>query len=722
MYKFNMRELFFIAWLTTYISQALAYEVYPFTFYGFPLETFYACQYLMYNTATFCDNEYLCFYSDPNALATLSGCLSYDGRNTSSILSPMLSAIKENYDVTITVEQMAEAYINYTLYAKYPSEIDGFNSSITVNVPIKLNESLIQLYEESFKILESGSDNAVYFFSGVLGYWLLIMIIAAIANWSVVIFPGIINYFVGPISNALQKHILLPAFLYKKKLQEKKVMWIFSGLIPSRFESLVIFGFVGLIIGNIAQGVYYNDGNPVYPIKSQAITSYIGNNTGIVATSLLPLLILFAGRNNFLQWVTRWNFATFITYHRWIARVEVALAFIHGVAESIRYVTYNDYPLILTETYVIWGTIALVAGCVILFQGMLYFRRKLYEVFLLIHIILAVLYVVGMWYHVLTLGYGVFAYPSFAVWMFDRLVRIGRLLIFGFPKAEVKLIADEVVKVSIPKPKYWKEIPGGHAFIHFLRPSCFWQSHPFTFVGTENDDKIIMYCKVKGGVTHGLYKYLSVFPEKKTYIRVGLEGPYGSPTLAKGYNTAVFLAGGNGIPGLYSEVTDLARRSKDNIKQSLKLIWIVRDYKSLIWFYDELKSLQNTKIQTTIYITRPRTNEGINLLSKTLAYELINDEEKMKHTFGEKASSEELSNTHIKDLMAEEFPSISFEYVRPTIDEIISQEIKESLGSTAFIACGHAAMVDDVRYSVVDNIGKTGGKRIDFYEQLQVWT
>ena len=56
---------------------------------------------------------------------------------------------------------------------------------------------------------------------------------------------------------------------------------------------------------------------------------------------------------------------------------------------------------------------------------------------------------------------------------FDRAVRLARLFAFGFPQADITLIADETLKVQVQKPKYWKSVPGGHAFIHFWIQNIF---------------------------------------------------------------------------------------------------------------------------------------------------------------------------------------------------------------------------------------------------------
>lgn len=109
-------------------------------------------------------------------------------------------------------------------------------------------------------------------------------------------------------------------------------------------------------------------------------------------------------------------------------------------------------------------------------------------------------------------------------------------------------------------------------------------------------------------MTHGLYQYLAKQPDQTASIRVSVEGPYGEPTAARHSDSAVYIAGGNGIPGLYSEAMYAARRLHSDSKKTLKLIWIIRDYSMLNWFHEELQSLRTTCVQTTIYVTKPNMN------------------------------------------------------------------------------------------------------------------
>ena len=269
--------------------------------------------------------------------------------------------------------------------------------------------------------------------------------------------------------------------------------------------------------------------------------------------------------------------------------------------------------------------------------------------------------------------------------------------------------------MEIPKPSYWKTIPGGHAFIHFLKPTYFWQSHPFTFVESPADTHIILYCKVKGGITHSLYQLLVRSPGQAITMRVGVEGPYGEPTPARYADTAVFIAGGNGIPGIYSEVMDMTRRMPNETKNAMKLYWIIRDYKSLEWFNDELTLLGNTNIETTIYVTKPD-------LSNLLTGDGSDDTSSKKESDSQDMNLESKESLQGVDLVKSRFSHITFKEGRPSIEDIVDLEIKESNGSVAFVACGHPAMVDETRYFCSRNVDNPQKKRVDFYEQVQVWT
>lgn len=66
---------------------------------------------------------------------------------------------------------------------------------------------------------------------------------------------------------------------------------------------------------------------------------------------------VFAARNNPFIWLTGWSFATFNRFHRWVARVSFAHAFIHSVGYSVNALQENYYAEEYAYTYWYCGVI-----------------------------------------------------------------------------------------------------------------------------------------------------------------------------------------------------------------------------------------------------------------------------------------------------------------------------------------------------------------------------
>lgn len=683
-----------------------------------------------------------CGCHNPAYLATLAGCLEYYGKFNLGALSK-LQASCEMMNMQVTESQMVAALNSFRSSAVTPNQIDGFNISKPINAPIKLNATLLDIYLRSYHNYYGNFDRSIFWGSGLLAYWLLVLVIAAVCHWTKRLDPTLVKNFSGPISTFWRRHVSLPALVRRRRNREVKCLWLFDFLMPTRLELLILLGFLiltGILCGI---GLHTSQPDPKFPKRVLAVCRLVADRTGILATSFTPLIVLFAGRNNFLQWVTGWSFSRFITFHRWTGRLSFTLVFIHAIAFTVRLAIRKIYFAEAAKDYFIYGIVATVGGGAMMFQGLLRLRRKWYEVFLLVHIAMAGLYIGGSWMHVTTLGYVWYFYAALAVWVFDRVVRIIRLAYFGCPEATVSLVADETMRVVVPRPKYWKLVPGGHAFIHFMRPSCFWQSHPFTFtIDSADDSNIVMYLKIKGGVTHGLHQQLVQAPNHTLKIRVAIEGPYGSPSMASRSDCAVFVAGGNGIPGIYSEALDCSRRLTPQSARRVRLYWIVREFRDIQWFNNELRALKDSRVETMVVFTKQSIGQDMsfaNYLEETSVDEKIESStkttEKIKTTFeGQSATDESLSVANEADKISCEtrgeslssqsskldFSHITFMHGRQSMDGLVQREIEQSPGSTAFVTCGHPNMVDDLRYAVVNHLNTTS-KRLEFFEQLQVW-
>lgn len=139
--------------------------------------------------------------------------------------------------------------------------------------------------------------------------------------------------------------------------------------------------------------------------------------------------------------------------------------------------------------YWLWGIVATVLTCGMLVLSHIYFRRRAYEIFLILHILLTALVIVGCWYHiVLKWGYNFYMnwlYAACAVWFFDRLFRALRVAKNGIRRAKVTEIGRDYVRVDVQGVR-WASKPGHVAYAYFptLNPLRPWENHPFSINST----------------------------------------------------------------------------------------------------------------------------------------------------------------------------------------------------------------------------------------------
>ena len=223
----------------------------------------------------------------------------------------------------------------------------------------------------------------------------------------------------------------------------------------------------------------------------QEILGYVSNRTGVLAFALAPLVILFSGRNNILLWCTNWSHSTYVLVHRWVARMFGVQVIVHSIGYLVLYKDMGVLAASESEPFWIWGIVATLAVCIILVASLLYMRRWSYEVFLIVHIVLAVFVIVGSWYHVelrfrRAWGYEQWLYVACAIWFFDRILRLLRIAKVGIRHAKITEIGTAFVRVDIEGVR-WSTQPGYHAYAYFptLKPMTPWENHPFSVIPTQ---------------------------------------------------------------------------------------------------------------------------------------------------------------------------------------------------------------------------------------------
>ncbi|KAI2633203.1 ferric reductase like transmembrane component-domain-containing protein [Hypomontagnella submonticulosa] len=296
---------------------------------------------------------------------------------------------------------------------------------------------------------------------------------------------GYVPYMTG-VLDRLKPYLVYPSTIGTYNI--RPLPWML-GNAPTMGQSLYIAMFVilNIILGAVS---YEGFGRP-HPwgfTPAQEIASIVGYRTGHISMALLPLTVLFSSRNNFLLYLTGWPYSTYIVLHRWVARLCALQAVVHSIA--LLYAYAPKYYVEVKKPYWIWGIVATLCLVILLFQGLLWFRRKSYEVFLILHILLAVFAIAGCWYHVqywkpFSGIYENWIYAVCAVWFFDRLVRVLRVARNGICKATVIDISADIVRVDVEGVR-WALEPGHHAYAYFptLNPLRPWENHPFSIIQT----------------------------------------------------------------------------------------------------------------------------------------------------------------------------------------------------------------------------------------------
>ncbi|GMM38058.1 ferric-chelate reductase [Saccharomycopsis crataegensis] len=615
-----------------------------------------------------------------------------------------------NLCANMTYDKAAKIYANATKYAVNQSEVP---KNGTINYPVTISSKAFQKASVKIVTAAKGLDRASSYGLGILYYWFGVMVISAIVNLFTA--TGLVKKFTHPIFKKAQRYLLIPSLLSEKHRQTFKFLGIFESYLPSRAESIIVSGYLILYI--VFMSVHL-DGTGV------ALNKLISDRAGIIASAHMPLLFLFGGRNNIMMYLTGFNHSTFIQFHKWTGRIMSLNVLIHGAGYARRYLAAGTYAANMKQEYVVWGIVAATSAGVIMFQSYNWFRKNTYEFFLITHIVLSVIFMVGALRHVYTFGWTEFFLAAIAVWVFDRLVRIIRLFNFGLQKANIKVISEDTFKVTVKRPHgfRWYAEPGQYVYLHFFTIKTFGQSHPFTVTDSNfKDGEINIYIKCKKGATKRIYDMVSKKPDQvDNTILVGIEGPYGPSAPNHHYDNIALFAGGNGIPGIFDGALRLARKYPEGQK-NIRMIWAARDLASISWFLPELQLLRKeTSVQVSIYLTRENPEKFVAKKQLSEANNSSTDEDNKSDEKTDSEKSETYAINSTGSPLVDQLDGFDVICGRPNIEELICDWFAHDSGSISITSCGPGILCDSLRKSISANIEKHKG-RVDYYEDLQIW-
>ncbi|SMQ45684.1 unnamed protein product [Zymoseptoria tritici ST99CH_3D7] len=410
---------------------------------------------------------------------------------------------------------------------------------------------------------------------------------------------------------------------------------------------------------------------------------YVANRIGTFTAAHVPIVWIFAARNNPFQWFTGWSYATFSQYHRWLARTMTLLAVSHGVSYSVVDWYKNTYLTVWDDLYWRCGVLSVITICTLFVIALPWVRSRSYEVFLVFHIALAAVLLAGLYYHWNELterrAYHGFLWPAVAMWSLDRFLRFSRLMYLNIrPMLSNGVMAlvsrdqeSELVRVDVTdffSTQTTTSTPGQYYFVYEIGPWQGYQSHPFTLCswisdadssalrkeadetkspGFEVIDEVAKDASQTGAKAREVRHTFLIRPrqgftqrllsrafsasnnedkERQKLTRRArflLEGPYGQVQYSPRHSSILLLVGGSGISAMISRLHILLD-SFDDAEKSVHLVWSVRMKGTAddVCAHELSSIVGRPGFRLTVHLTTGSENEKVDETSAHALYEL----------------------------------------------------------------------------------------------------
>ena len=665
---------------------------------------------------------------------------------------------------TIPLSEMEELYRK-----RLPSIIDAQYYNNSDPLPVKVPSQLYLQQMVSTKDTKYHYNVGNYFAWAIIGYWGLVMVGGIITNAIRVLNPNIYNVFGNKRVTSLRKLLTLPALIGTNHHHPIRITDYVSLHMPTRGQTLIILGFLAINIAGIVSFIDVKGDLPLnLTSQSDRKLHYLANRTGIMAYGHIPLIVLFACRNNPFISLTGWSYDIFMTYHRWCARLMGINAIIHATAI---YWSSLEEGVVMFKWHRIYnwrgGNIAAYMVIFMLIMSLRRFRANFYEIFKATHILMFLIFIICLIVHTSDYGWLAWLYTAIAFYVIEYSARLTRVIMSGgIQKAHFRNPGSDMYRITIPGGKRkWTVKPGSYVYIRILSKDMFLQSHPFSIFQSntsEADDSLDLCCKAQLGATRKVPQKIIADPDKSYEANVMIEGPYGNENYICSYDSVLLFTGGVGFTAMHTYATNILKAMKPG--QCLHMIWVVKDCSHLSAFEEEVAYLvrhtsnSNNSRKFRIFVTKPdqfelgtvayanynatsdtkksahethsivqrgpgmlSKNENIGLTSQATLIESATSPIDAK--YGSEYNIERASSDYVMDgchIVYDGKTAVNIDYGRPNIACEISDFIKTATGSKAICSCGPPMFVDVIRDGIVENI-LDSDSRVDYFEDAFSW-
>ncbi|KAL4760552.1 ferric reductase family protein [Aspergillus foveolatus] len=603
-----------------------------------------------------------------------------------SVTIPYWQSLCEQNSLTLMDLSEIEKNVTDVYIAALPSidpEMNDTTTTGTIGEVVLLSESYYKRAYKSYVTHDYALSKDKRFGWGIMGYWGGILVLGMMAKF----ISSISTHRHGHSSTSssqdtesnsirhakpsrgllstplhyVKTYIALPASFAPFLTNHQQLFWYHT--IPRRLDLLIVCGFWALCIILACVDYQSFEGNIEMTSLFQQNWQYSSDRTGILSYACLPFLWLFGGRNNIFLWATDFNTQSFNIFHRHVAWACTLLAIVHSINYSVVFAYYEGrWDSVWKQEYWYMGVVATILMSFMLVQSMTILRHKVYETFLILHVVFAIVVVYALFRHTSFDGtkWNGYLWPMVAIWAFDRVVRLIRIAYCNlnvrlgrrFSRTTSSLVQyfedSDLIKIEFsPAPSTLKPAPGQHYYLYQPVTLKGWENHPFTLgayvppslslaTGSESirvhekhqqDSKLIFYIRPYDGWTRRLRNQCRKSGLSVIKPKLLLEGPYGHAAPLHTFDTVLMVVGGTGIAAAVPYIIDHISRTGGAAKTRttrVRLVWSARTNEMFERvFCDELAGiLAHEDILTSFYCTSSKASSSSAPSSLAAALEL----------------------------------------------------------------------------------------------------
>lgn len=378
------------------------------------------------------------------------------------------------------------------------------------------------------------------------------------------------------------------------------------------FSSLSVL--VACFIALLFVSLYCFLEQPLYWVSIRYGSPPLAIRAGMIAVAMTPWIVVTSMKANILSLITGIAPDRLNVLHRWAGYLCLFLSLVHMIPFFVQPVWEDNGMSVFGALFPKGGGIIYGSGiacfvplCWLCVFSLPVLRRRLYELFSMLHAPVGYIYI-GMlfWHSKNFLMSWSYLYASIAILVICNIWRLCKLnwtkpwrysFLVG-DEAAIQIMSENCIKMTIPTQLRWT--PGQYFYLRMPGISLL-ENHPFTVTSLCSEDfpseygeqyrDCVLVFRPYGGFTK---KVLETAIEKGPFhtYRAFLDGPYGGMRRdLAAFDTCILIAGGSGITSLMSQLLNLIKRMRDGkaITKRIVVVWTLKRLEAMDWFREELR-------------------------------------------------------------------------------------------------------------------------------------